>query len=156
MKGNMFINIRKQFKIFYTIISFNIVNMMNNLFFIKRSTNMLFHNYSMFQNISFFRIIKSFRVYQNNITMRINAFSNIIPSCRSSIFSFKGFRYLSFLSFLHRTDWFSFKEQANTFFRAVLFFTNLVWVNIKTFTAYFTNNVRHRLSISQMGEKVNG
>ena len=69
-----------QLKIFYSIICFNMINMMNYLISFKISTNMLFHNQPMLSNIPI-KISRWMVISFNHYISTVNSFSTI-PSRR--------------------------------------------------------------------------
>lgn len=67
-----------QFKIFYSIIIFNMIFMVNNFIRFQISANMFFHDKAMFKNIPVRFCMRMFRISYSNISVRQLILSSFI------------------------------------------------------------------------------
>jgi len=122
--------ISKKFKIFNSIIIFNTVNMVDNFFFFKITTNMFFHDNSMLPNISA-RITKRMRRFFNkNVSIFI-----FCPSAFPLGMFFKFSRFPHFLLCFFRKFMtllkFSFRRAMKSFFESTQFVSHNILLKIK-------------------------
>lgn len=67
----------RKFKIFYSVVSFNSINMMNNFIFSKIPAEMFFHNKSMFSNVPVSIYKRMLRGKNKNVTAISHDFSTL-------------------------------------------------------------------------------
>ena len=84
MASNMFRMTGEKLKVLYTVIILNVINMMNHLFWIKVSTNMLLHNISVFFNVTMKVAIRMFWFHYENIPFMYSSTTSPIRGIFSS------------------------------------------------------------------------
>lgn len=100
---SMFVLIRKKFKIFKTIVVMNVIDVMDNFFWFKKTIKRFFHNQAMFSNISTMITKWMGRIKKINIApiFVFSAFPVVVVFSRrrTKSFSFPSFAYFPLMFF---------------------------------------------------------
>src|SRR3990167_4002782 len=142
----MFSNVGKQFQIFYSIITMNIINMMNNFFRSKITSDMFFHYKTMFKDITGFMCIRMVRIFYKDVSSLLGTFTTIPimmifssgERCFNLIFPF--FRHISFFpSPISRVSYMSFTHSNSVIIGCPSYFSGIshfVFSILRTFSTY--------------------